>query len=640
MERYTEKDLIRIREEYGKRLEERRKRKIEPGKKYILTCGGTSCLSIGGEKSTYELFKKVVADKGIEDVEVINVGCMRMCSEGPLVALYPGGVLYTRVKDEDAVRTIVDALEGDSPYIDEDHHYKDPLSGEVIHHMWEIPFFKYQESIILGRVGLIDPTSIEEYIGAGGYFGLLRALKMSPDEVIEEIYGSGLRGRGGAGFPTGLKWKFARQAQGEPKYVIANGDEGDPGAYMNRAEMEGDPFALIEGLTIAGYAIGASKGYIYTRAEYPLAAELVEHAIQVAKEKGLLGQNILGTDFSFDIEVFKGAGAFVCGEETALIASIEGKAGRPRPRPPFPAQKGLWGEPTLINNVETLMNVALIMERGAEWFKGIGTQKSTGTKVFALAGSLNVSGLVEVPLGTPIKVLVEDIARGAPQGHTLKAVQMGGPSGGCVPTEHFDVAIDYESLRSVGAIMGSGGVIALDESSCMVDVAKFFIEFTKNESCGQCTPCRDGLVEMYDILTRITEGKGKREDVEKLEKLATVVKNTSLCGLGQTAPGPVLSTLTYFKDEYMEHVENKRCPAKVCLPLIEYYILPDACRGCTICAKKCPVNAIAGEPGKLHTIDTDVCIKCGTCMAVCPFDAVVKKDAYEERGELYERSQH
>ncbi len=626
--RYTFETLEKIRGEYRERIEIRKKRTLEPGKKYILTCGGTSCLSIGGEKPTYQLFKEIIEKEGLEDkIEVVNVGCMRMCSEGPLVAMYPGGVLYTKVKDEETAKQIIDAALSENPYV-EGHHYKDPLTGEIIHHMWEIPFFKYQESVVLERVGLIDPTSVEEYIATGGYFGLARALKMSPDDVIQEVYNSGLRGRGGAGFPTGLKWKFARQAQGEPKYVIANGDEGDPGAYMNRAEMEGAPFALIEGLTIAGYAIGASKGYIYTRAEYPLAAHLLEHAIKVAKEKGLLGENILGTDFSFDIEVFKGAGAFVCGEETALIASIEGKAGRPRPRPPFPAQKGLFGKPTIINNVETLMNVALIMEKGADWFRQFGTDRSPGTKVFALAGSLNVSGLAEVSLGTPIKVLLEDIGRGAPEGHTLKAVQLGGPSGGCVPTEHFDAPIDYESLGSLGAIMGSGGVIALDETSCMVDVAKFFIEFTKNESCGQCTPCRDGLVEMYDILDRITHGKGTMEDLEKLEKMAVTVKNTSLCGLGQTAPGPVLSTLRYFKDEYIAHIEEKKCPAKACLPLIEYYIVPEACKGCTICAKNCPVGAISGEPGKLHVIDPEACVKCGTCMAVCPFDAIIKIDAF------------
>lgn len=625
---YTFDSLEEIKEKYRHRIEIRKKRTLEPGKKYILTCGGTSCLSIGGEIPTYQLFVDVVKQLNVEDdIEVINVGCMRMCSEGPLVALYPGGVLYTRVKDENTAKKIVEGALSDKPYVD-GHHYKDPITGEVIYHMWDIPFFKYQESVILDRVGIIDPTSIEEYIATGGYFGLKRALQMTPDEVIQEVYDSGLRGRGGAGFPTGLKWKFARQAQGSPKYVIANGDEGDPGAYMNRAEMEGDPFALIEGLTIAGYAIGASKGYIYTRAEYPLAANLLEHAIKVAREKGLLGENILGTDFSFDIEVFKGAGAFVCGEETALISSIEGKAGRPRPRPPFPAQKGLFGKPTIINNVETLMNVVLIMERGAKWFRQFGTDKSPGTKVFALAGSLNVSGLAEVSLGTLISVLLEDIGRGAPGSKRLKAVQLGGPSGGCIPTDYFDTPIDYESLVSLGAIMGSGGIIAIDEDACMVDVAKFFIEFTKNESCGQCTPCRDGLVIMHDILDRVTKGEATPKDIDRLEELAVVVKNTSLCGLGQTAPGPVLSTLRYFKDEYMVHVEEKRCPAKVCLPLIEYYIIPDACKGCTICAKNCPVAAISGEPGKIHVIDAEICVKCGTCMAVCPFDAIEKIDAF------------
>lgn len=624
------KDLEAIRQEYLPRIEVRRKRKLQPGKRYILTCGGTSCLSIGGELPTYQMFRDAVRQMGLEDeVEVVNVGCMRMCSEGPLVALYPGGVLYTRVKTEEDVRAILEAALSDSPYV-EGHHYRDPVTGDVIYHMWDIPFFKYQQSVVLDKVGVIDPTSLEEYIATGGYFGLARALSMKPEEVIEEIYRSGLRGRGGAGFPTGLKWKFARQAPGDVKYVIANGDEGDPGAYMNRAEMEGEPFALIEGLTIAGYAIGASKGYIYTRAEYPLAARLLEHAIEVARQRGLLGENILGSGFSFDIEVFRGAGAFVCGEETALIASIEGKAGRPRPRPPFPAQKGLWGKPTIINNVETLINVALIMEKGADWFRSYGTGRSPGTKVFALAGSLNVSGLAEVALGTPIMVLLEDIGRGAPEGRRLKAVQMGGPSGGCIPPEHFDAPIDYESLGSLGAIMGSGGVIAMDDTACMVDVAKFFIEFTKNESCGQCAPCRDGLVQMHDILTRITEGKATMDDLDRLERLAVVVKNTSLCGLGQTAPGPVLSTLRYFRDEYEAHIKDRVCPAKACIPLIEYYIVPEKCKGCTICAKNCPVGAISGEPAKVHVIDPDVCVSCGTCMAVCPFDAVIKRDKFRK----------
>ena len=624
------KDLEAIRQEYLPRIEVRRKRRLEPGKRYILTCGGTSCLSIGGELPTYQMFKDAVRQMGLEDkVEVVNVGCMRMCSEGPLVALYPGGVLYTRVKTEEDVRAILEAALSDSPYV-EGHHYKDPVTGEVIYHMWDIPFFKYQESVVLDKVGVIDPTSLEEYIATGGYFGLARAISMKPEEVIEEVYRSGLRGRGGAGSPTGLKWKFARQAPGDVKYVIANGDEGDPGAYMNRAEMEGEPFALIEGLTIAGYAIGAKKGYIYTRAEYPLAARLLEHAIEVARQRGLLGENILGSGFSFDIEVFRGAGAFVCGEETALIASIEGKAGRPRPRPPFPAQKGLWGKPTIINNVETLINVALIMEKGADWFRRYGTERSPGTKVFALAGSLNVSGLAEVALGTPIKVLLEDIGRGAPQGRRLKAVQMGGPSGGCIPPEHFDAPIDYESLGSLGAIMGSGGIIAMDDTACMVDVAKFFIEFTKNESCGQCAPCRDGLVQMHEILTRITEGKATMDDLDRLERLAVVVKNTSLCGLGQTAPGPVLSTLRYFRDEYEAHIKDRVCPAKACIPLIEYYIVPEKCKGCTICAKNCPVGAISGEPAKVHVIDPEVCVSCGTCMAVCPFDAVIKRDKFRK----------
>ncbi len=487
--------------------------------------------------------------------------------------------------------------------------------------------YKYQYRIALRNCGVIDPENIDEYIGTGGYEALGKVLtEMTPDEVIEEVLNSGLRGRGGAGFPTGMKWKFASGNRGNvQKYVCCNADEGDPGAFMDRSVLEGDPHVVLEAMAIAGYAIGADQGYIYVRAEYPIAVERLKIAIAQAREYGLLGKNIFGTDFSFDIELRLGAGAFVCGEETALMTSIEGNRGEPRPRPPFPAVKGLFESPTILNNVETWANVPRIIVNGAEWFSNIGSEKSKGTKVFALGGKINNTGLVEIPMGTPLRTVIEDIGGGIPNGKKFKAVQTGGPSGGCIPAEHFDIAIDYENLASIGSIVGSGGMIVMDEDTCMVDIAKFFLDFTVDESCGKCTPCRIGTKRMYELLEKITEGKGSLEDLDKLENLATQIKTAALCGLGQTAPNPVLSTLKFFRKEYEAHVVEKRCPAGVCKNLIHYEIIADKCKGCTICARNCPAEAIEGTVREPHTIDTDKCIKCGVCMDNCRFDAIIKK---------------
>ncbi|NLC53044.1 MAG: NADH-quinone oxidoreductase subunit NuoF, partial [Firmicutes bacterium] len=473
------------------------------------------------------------------------------------------------------------------------------------------------------NVGMINPEVIEEYIARDGYIALGKVLtKYTPEQVIQEIKDSGLRGRGGAGFPTGLKWEFTMKAPGEEKYVVCNADEGDPGAFMDRSILEGDPHSVIEAMAIAGYAIGASQGYVYVRAEYPLAVERLENAIEKARAFGMLGDNILGTDFSFDLEIRVGAGAFVCGEETALLASLEGKRGEPRPKPPFPASQGLWGKPTLINNVETFANIPAIMNQGAEWFKEIGTQNSPGTKVFALAGKVNNTGLVEVPMGTTLREIIFELGGGIPNNKRFKAAQTGGPSGGCLTEKDLDQPIDYESLVAAGSMMGSGGLIVMDEDNCMVDVARFFLEFTQDESCGKCTPCRIGTKRMLEILTRITQGKGEEKDLELLEELAKTIKNTALCGLGQSAPNPVLSTIRNFRDEYLAHIRDKTCPAKVCRALLEYTITSELCRGCGICARECPEKAISGEPKKPYFINQEACIKCGVCMEKCPFDAI------------------
>ena len=589
--------------------------------KEIRVCAGGACVA-SGELAVKGALVKALKDKGLlDEYKIVETGCMGMCSRGPFMVV--DDVVYAQLNQR-AVNEIVEKhLVGGQ--IVEKYLMKTPEGKTVERAFKEHNFYKKQVKIVTRNLGIINPKSIDDYLERDGYKALEKVLKeMRPEEVIEEIKKSGLRGRGGAGFPTGLKWEFAAKQKSDIKYMVCNADEGDPGAFMDRAVLEGDPHAVLEGMAIAAYAIGAKKGFIYVRAEYPMAIERLKVAIGQAKERGFLGENIFGTDFSFDIEIRIGAGAFVCGEETALMASIMGERGQPRVRPPYPVQKGLWGKPTVINNVETLANIAWIIRNGWQEFRKYGTEKSPGTKVFALAGKVKNTGLVEVPLGITLRELIFDIGGGVPNGKKLKAVQTGGPSGGVIPADKIDTPIDYESLTALGTIMGSGGVIVLDEDDCMVDVAKFFLEFTVNESCGKCTPCREGTRTMYEILDRITKGEGTMEDIDTLEELATVVKETSLCGLGQTAPNPVLTTLRYFRDEYIAHVKEKICPAKKCRDLISYVIDPDKCTGCTACKIVCPTNAIEGELNKIHIIHQDPCIRCGSCMDVCRFDAIYK----------------
>lgn len=614
-------EIRKIREEKRKELDLRVNLKANTREKHILVCHGTGCTSSKSPK-IIENFRKIIDEKGIKNVRVIQTGCFGLCAKGPIVIIRPEDTFYAMVKPEDCEEIInTHILEGKTV---ERLLCKD-IDNSIVQRLDELTFYKKQERIALKNCGIIDPENIDEYIAFDGYKALEKVLfEMSQDDVINEITDSGLRGRGGAGFPTGKKWYFTKIAEGDQKYVVCNADEGDPGAFMDRSILEGDPHSVIEAMMIAGYAVGANKGYIYVRAEYPIAVHRFQTAINQAKEYGILGKNIFGTDFSFDLEIRLGAGAFVCGEETALLESIEGRSGRPRLKPPFPANCGLWQKPTLINNVETYANITKIILNGAKWYSSIGTEKSKGTKVFALGGNVVNVGLVEVPMGTTLREIVFDIGGGIPGRHEFKAAQTGGPSGGCIPAEHLDTPIDYESLSQIGSMMGSGGLIVMDDTKCMVNLAKFYLGFTVDESCGKCTPCRIGTKRMLEILERITEGNGETEDLEKLERLAKTIQKASVCGLGQTAPNPVLSTMKYFRDEYIAHIRDKKCPAKECKALRAIEIDPEKCRGCGICKKNCPVNAITGEVKQPHKIDEDVCIKCGTCISKCPFKAISK----------------
>jgi len=590
----------------------------------VVVCGGTGCMSSRYEHIKNEFVERI-KELGLQnEVSVFMSGCFGLCEKGPVVVVYPDMTFYSHVKVEDVEEICKEHLLKGRIVARKAYTEMTPEDENKIKKFQEMTFYAKQERIALRNCGIINPFDINEYIARDGYMALGKVLtEMTPDEVIDFITKAGLRGRGGAGFPTGLKWKLASKHRGkEQMYIICNADEGDPGAFMDRAVLEGDPHTVIEAMVIGGYAIGANQGYIYIRAEYPLAVERLNHAIKQAYENGLLGKNIFGSDFSFDLEVRLGAGAFVCGEETALMASIEGERGMPRNKPPFPADKGLWGKPTIINNVETYANIPQIILKGIEWFQSIGTEKSKGTKVFALGGKINNTGLLEIPMGTTLRDVIYNIGGGIPKGKAFKAVQTGGPSGGCLTYRDLDATIDYETLVSLGSMMGSGGMIVMDEDNCMVDVARFFLEFTVDESCGKCTPCREGTRRMLEILEKITGGKGTLEDIDELEALANSIKDSALCGLGQTAPNPVLSTLKNFKEEYIAHVVDKKCPAGVCKALIKYYIT-DKCIGCGKCKRGCPVAAITGNIKEMHKIDTSVCIKCGACKVACPVGAII-----------------
>ena len=591
---------------------------------HVLVCGGTGCTSSGSAK-IIEAFEDEIRQVGLEnEVKVVRTGCFGLCALGPVVIIYPEGSFYSRVNPDD-VKEIVDEhlLKG---RIVKRLLYTETVEEDTVKSLNETDFYKKQMRVALRNCGVINPEDINEYIAYDGYQALGKVLtEMTPDDVIDVMKRSGLRGRGGAGFPTGLKWSFAKASVDDQKYVCCNADEGDPGAFMDRSVLEGDPHAVLEAMAIAGYAIGANQGYIYVRAEYPIAVKRLEIAIGQAREMGLLGKDIFGSGFDFDIELRLGAGAFVCGEETALMTSIEGHRGEPRPRPPFPAVKGLFGKPSVLNNVETYAIIPQIILKGPEWFSSMGTEKSKGTKVFALGGKIHNTGLVEVPMGTTLREIVEEIGGGVPNGKKFKAAQTGGPSGGCIPASLIDTEIDYDNLIAIGSMMGSGGLIVMDEDNCMVDIAKFFLEFTVDESCGKCTPCRVGTKRLYEMLDKITQGRGTLADLDKMEELCHYIKENALCGLGQTAPNPVLSTLRYFRDEYEAHVVQKTCPAGVCKKLVSYSILADKCRGCTLCARQCPVNAISGTVKNPHVIDKEKCIKCGACIEKCKFGAIIKK---------------
>lgn len=602
------------------KLEELRARILdsrEAEKTCVTVCGGTGCHAYGCLKVA-DAFQKEIETQNLQHkVDLRLTGCHGFCERGPIVVIQPNGVFYQRVKLEDIPEIISETLV--NKQIIHRLLYVDPRTQEEITLEKEVPFYKKQKRVIFENNGFIDPTDMQDYIALDGYKALSKALfEMTSEEIIEEVKASGLRGRGGGGFPTGIKWEICHSERSDVKYLICNADEGDPGAYMDRSLLEGNPHCVIEGMIIGAYAIGAAEGYIYVRMEYPLAVKNVTTAIEQARKLGLLGESILGSEFNFDIHVFRGAGAFVSGEETSLMASIEGRRAFPRQRPPFPAQSGLWGKPTNINNVETWANIPLIIRKGSGWYSAIGTKKSKGTKIFSLVGKINNTGLVEVPMGISLKEIVYDIGGGIKDNKKFKAIQTGGPSGGCIPAEMLDLPIDFDTLTKVGSIMGSGGMIVMDEETCIVDVARYFLQFTQEESCGKCVPCRIGTREMVEILTRITQGKGEEGDTRKLQELAKTVKSGSLCGLGQTAPNPVLTTIRYFRQEYEEHIHKKSCSALACKELICYYIEPDKCVGCLLCLKNCPVDAISGERKEVHIIDQDLCIKCGVCMDVCP----------------------
>lgn len=591
---------------------------------HVLVCGGTGCTSSGSARIRERLEKEIEANGLSDEVCVVKTGCFGLCALGPIMIVYPEGTFYSMVKEEDIPEIVTEhLLKGN---VVKHLLYEETVKADKIIPLNETNFYKKQHRVALRNCGVINPEKIDEYIGTGGYEALGIVLtEKKPEDVIQILLDSGLRGRGGAGFPTGLKWKFAAGNDADQKYVCCNADEGDPGAFMDRSILEGDPHAVLEAMAIAGYAIGASQGYIYVRAEYPIAVQRLEIAIAQAREYGLLGKNIFNSGFDFDIELRLGAGAFVCGEETALMTSIEGNRGEPRPRPPFPALKGLFQKPTILNNVETYANIPQIIVNGPEWFASMGTEKSKGTKVFALGGKIHNTGLVEIPMGTTLREIVEEIGGGVPNGKKFKAAQTGGPSGGCIPAEHLDIPIDYDNLLSIGSMMGSGGLIVMDEDTCMVDIAKFFLEFTVDESCGKCTPCRIGTRRMLEILEKITKGQATMEDLDKLEELCYHLQSNSLCALGQTAPNPVLSTLRYFRDEYIAHIVDKKCPAGVCKDLLQYKIDPDKCKGCTLCARTCPADAIIGKVKEVHMINPEKCLKCGACMEKCRFGAIYKE---------------
>lgn len=623
--------VVQLREENAKEILEKAAM-CESGKDadgntyrtHVLVCGGTGCTSSGSARIRERLEKEIEANGLSDEVCVVKTGCFGLCALGPIMIVYPEGTFYSMVQEEDIPEIVTEhLLKGN---VVKHLLYEETVKADKIIPLNETNFYKKQHRVALRNCGVINPEKIDEYIGTGGYESLGIVLtEKKPEDVIQILLDSGLRGRGGAGFPTGLKWKFAAGNDADQKYVCCNADEGDPGAFMDRSILEGDPHAVLEAMAIAGYAIGASQGYIYVRAEYPIAVQRLEIAIEQAREYGLLGKNIFDSGFDFDIELRLGAGAFVCGEETALMTSIEGNRGEPRPRPPFPALKGLFQKPTILNNVETYANIPQIIVNGPEWFASMGTEKSKGTKVFALGGKIHNTGLVEIPMGTTLREIVEEIGGGVPNGKKFKAAQTGGPSGGCIPAEHLDIPIDYDNLLSIGSMMGSGGLIVMDEDTCMVDIAKFFLEFTVDESCGKCTPCRIGTRRMLEILEKITKGQATMEDLDKLEELCYHLQSNSLCALGQTAPNPVLSTLRYFRDEYIAHIVDKKCPAGVCKDLLQYKIDPDKCKGCTLCARTCPADAIIGKVKEVHMINPEKCLKCGACMEKCRFGAIYKE---------------